>query len=121
VAMVQVWRSALSRMAQRLLIGLVHGYRLFFRAWIGNRCRFEPSCSAYALQALHRHGALTGATLSTRRLLRCHPWCAGGHDPVPELPPGAAKQPVGGLFTDWASSSTDIQPGTSSPLSRKLP
>lgn len=68
---------------QVVLIGLVRGYRLFFKAWLGNSCRFEPSCSAYALAALQSHGAAIGSSLTVTRLLRCHPWCAGGLDPVP--------------------------------------
>ncbi len=72
---------------KRLLIGLVEMYRLLFKAWIGPACRFEPSCSAYALQALQQHGAAAGSYLTVARLLRCHPWCAGGCDPVPEKAP----------------------------------
>ena len=68
---------------QQLLIGVVKGYRLLLSPWLGSSCRFEPTCSAYALTALETHGATTGAYLSARRLLRCHPWCAGGCDPVP--------------------------------------
>lgn len=85
----------LALLPRKLLIALVKGYRLLLRPWIGNVCRFEPSCSAYALQALHEHGALEGTALSAGRLLRCHPWCAGGEDPVP-----ARFHPLaGGLFT----------------------
>lgn len=69
---------------QQLLSGLVRGYRLLLKPWVGNACRFEPSCSAYALTALQRHGALRGSALAGWRVLRCHPWCAGGHDPVPD-------------------------------------
>jgi putative membrane protein insertion efficiency factor len=65
------------------LIGAVKFYRLMLSPWLGSACRFEPTCSAYALTALETHGASTGAYLSARRLLRCHPWCAGGCDPVP--------------------------------------
>ena len=68
---------------QRALIGMVKFYRLMLSPWLGSGCRFEPTCSAYALTALETHGASTGACLSARRLLRCHPWCAGGCDPVP--------------------------------------
>lgn len=68
---------------RRLLQLPVHGYRLFFKAWLGNACRFEPTCSAYALLALERHGAWRGSLLAGHRLLRCHPWCDGGHNPVP--------------------------------------
>lgn len=70
-------------MIRRLLIGLVKGYRLFLSPWLGSDCRFEPTCSAYALQALERHGALGGTWLTVCRLGRCQPWCQGGHDPVP--------------------------------------
>ncbi|HEX6019023.1 MAG TPA: membrane protein insertion efficiency factor YidD [Burkholderiaceae bacterium] len=71
----------------RALIGLVLAYRFALRPWLGNACRFEPTCSAYALQALRRHGALAGGALAGARLLRCHPWCQGGCDPVPQQPP----------------------------------
>jgi len=51
--------------------------------WLGSSCRFEPTCSVYSLQALEQHGAAAGSYLTLRRLVRCHPWCAGGADPVP--------------------------------------
>ncbi len=73
-------------MMQRLLIALVRGYRLLLSPWLGSACRFEPTCSRYALEALERHGAAGGSYLAARRLLRCHPWCDGGHDPVPTEP-----------------------------------
>lgn len=72
---------------RRGLMALVRGYRLLLSPWLGSSCRFEPSCSVYALQALERHGALAGGTLMLRRLARCQPWCAGGCDPVPDQPP----------------------------------
>jgi putative membrane protein insertion efficiency factor len=72
-------------MMQRLLMGLVKTYRVLFSPWVGSACRFEPTCSAYSLQALQTHGAAKGAYLTLRRLARCHPWCAGGHDPVPKV------------------------------------
>lgn len=65
------------------LLGLVKGYRLLLSPWLGSGCRFEPSCSLYSIGALERHGALGGSYLTLRRLVRCHPWCDGGHDPVP--------------------------------------
>lgn len=71
-------------MVRTFLIYLVKGYRLFFSSWLGNSCRFEPSCSQYALDALDKHGAMYGTLLIIWRLLRCQPWCKGGHDPVPE-------------------------------------
>ena len=74
-------------MMQRLLMRLVRAYRLLLSPSIGSACRFEPTCSAYSLQALERHGAVWGSGLTLARLARCHPWCAGGHDPVPEEAP----------------------------------
>ena len=95
--------SWLSQLPRRLLTGLVQAYRLLLRAWIGSACRFEPSCSAYALQALERHGAARGSLLSAARLLRCHPYCAGGCDPVPEN----FKNPVAGLFSRLGPSQAE--------------
>ena len=76
-------------MMRALLIGVVKGYRLILSPWLGSACRFEPTCSAYSLQASQQHGAAAGSYLTLRRLVRCHPWCDGGCDPVPaELPRG---------------------------------
>jgi hypothetical protein len=72
---------------RRVLMGLVRGYSLLLSPWLGNNCRFEPTCSTFALGVLERHGALAGSYLTLKRLGRCGPWCAGGHDPVPEAPP----------------------------------
>jgi hypothetical protein len=66
-----------------LLIGLLTVYRRFISPLLGPRCRFYPSCSAYALEAVQLHGALRGSWLAVRRLSRCHPFHAGGLDPVP--------------------------------------
>ena len=78
--------------AQKLLIVLVRGYRYLISPLLGAHCRFYPSCSQYALTALEKHGAIKGARLAGARLLRCHPWHAGGHDPVPEiLSPSASR------------------------------
>lgn len=62
----------------------VHAYRLVLSPWLGLNCRFQPTCSAYALEALEKHGALRGGWLALRRILRCHPGGGSGHDPVPE-------------------------------------
>lgn len=67
----------------RLLVGLVRTYRTWISPVLPPSCRFEPSCSAYALEALGTHGALRGTWLIVRRLLRCGPWHPGGWDPVP--------------------------------------
>ena len=72
---------------QAVLIGGVRAYRFFLSPWLGSACRFEPTCSAYALDALGRHGAAAGLALTFGRIGRCHPWCAGGFDPVPVTPP----------------------------------
>ncbi len=80
-------RARLHNLPRAALIGLVRGYRLLLKPWLGNACRFEPSCSQYALDALGQHGAVVGGTLAAGRLLRCHPWCAGGIDPMPAQPP----------------------------------
>ena len=80
---------------RQMLMGAVRAYRLLLKPWLGNACRFEPTCSQYALDALQRHGALAGSGLITARLLRCHPWCDGGCDPVPEQLP----RPIHGLFS----------------------
>ena len=69
--------------AARLLLWLVEGYRVLFSPLLGGHCRFWPSCSAYAEEAIRRHGARRGASLTLARLLRCQPFHRGGIDPVP--------------------------------------
>lgn len=68
-----------------LLIGFLKAYRLLISPLYGQVCRFHPSCSAYALEAVTRHGSIRGSWLAVRRLVRCHPWSAGGYDPVPPV------------------------------------
>lgn len=70
-----------------VLMAVVKAYRLLLSPWLGAACRFEPTCSVYALEALERHGSLAGSYLALRRLARCQPWCQGGCDPVPDHPP----------------------------------
>ncbi len=67
----------------RLLVLLLRGYRFAISPLYGQVCRYYPSCSAYALQAVTEHGSLRGSWLAVRRIARCHPWAAGGVDPVP--------------------------------------
>jgi uncharacterized protein len=75
----------------RLLLLLVRGYQLFISPLLGPRCRFYPSCSAYAVTALQTHGALGGSWLAVRRLGRCHPWNPGGVDHVPPARLGGSE------------------------------
>lgn len=67
----------------RLLIGLVWGYQVYLGPFLGGRCRYHPSCSAYAIEAIRLHGAVRGAWLAARRIGRCHPWGGSGYDPPP--------------------------------------
>lgn len=69
---------------RRTLIVILRGYQLFISPLLGQHCRFHPSCSNYGIEAICLHGALRGGWLTLRRVLRCHPWHAGGLDPVPE-------------------------------------
>ncbi len=75
----------------RLVALPVHAYRLLWSPWVGHGCRFQPTCSAYALEALEKRGALVGTWLTLRRLARCHPFGGSGYDPVPERKPDDAR------------------------------
>ena len=70
-------------MIRAMLLGLLAGYRRFVSPLLPPACRFHPTCSAYAAEAVRRHGALKGSFLTVKRLSRCHPFCEGGVDPVP--------------------------------------
>jgi len=87
--LIMSWLRRLDSYLARALSLLIRGYQLTLSPWLGRACRFTPSCSQYGIDALTTHGTLAGVWLTVRRLLRCHPWCAGGHDPVPD-----AKHPV---------------------------
>lgn len=99
-----VWRTV----PQRALILLVRGYRLFLSPWLGSSCRFEPTCSVYALEALQRHGAAAGTYLAAARVARCHPWCQGGLDPVPPQAPSLFRR-----FASEAAPSSSLSDKTS--------
>ncbi|MFO7770803.1 membrane protein insertion efficiency factor YidD [Roseovarius gahaiensis] len=62
----------------------IKAYRLILSPWVGYHCRYHPTCSQYALEALQKHGGLKGGWLAAKRIARCNPWGACGHDPVPE-------------------------------------
>lgn len=82
----------MNRILLTLLLWLLHGYRFVISPWLGNCCRFYPSCSSYAIEALTQHGIFRGLWLTFRRLIRCHPWHSHtGYDPVP-LSKNAYKQ-----------------------------
>lgn len=73
----------MTRWPTHMLVWLVRGYQLFISPMLGSNCRFEPTCSQYAIEALRTHGALRGGWLALRRIGRCQPLHSGGHDPVP--------------------------------------
>ena len=75
--------SAVSKVLAWPLIKLVQFYRIVISPWLGANCRYQPSCSSYAIEALQTHGVLRGSYLAARRIGRCHPWGGSGYDPVP--------------------------------------
>lgn len=66
-----------------VVLMIIRFYRYFLSPWVGNYCRFSPTCSSYAQQALHQYGGIRGSFLMLKRLLKCHPWHPGGVDPIP--------------------------------------
>jgi len=78
---------SMTRLLTYLLAFLLRGYRLANSPWFGAACRFEPTCSAYAVEAIQLHGPVRGAWLAARRITRCHPWGGSGYDPVPAHAP----------------------------------
>ncbi len=89
------------RLASQFTIGIVRAYQWLVSPVLPMSCRYHPSCSHYACEAILRHGVLRGGWLAALRILRCHPWRAGGLDPVPERfePPFAAALESAGLRT----------------------
>lgn len=82
-AIAWLWNHSLGWLLTMVLVGLVRGYRLLISPILPPTCRYHPSCSAYALEALQVHGALKGTALASWRLMRCNPFSGGGYDPVP--------------------------------------
>ncbi len=109
--------TALLHLPRAALILLVRGYRLLLSPWVGQSCRFAPTCSVYAIQALQKHGAVIGTGLAGWRILRCNPWCHGGCDEVPDNMPWdrAKASPSAGLFTSLLHSDTGTLPAAATP------
>lgn len=85
--------NAVSRALAKPLIGLVRLYRVALSPWLGMNCRYQPTCSSYAIEALQVHGVLKGSWLAAKRIVSCNPWGGSGYDPVPgtkedDEPPG---------------------------------
>jgi hypothetical protein len=78
--------NAVSKALAWPLIQVVRLYRLAISPWLGANCRFDPTCSTYAIEALQVHGILKGTWLAVKRIGRCHPWGGSGYDPVPDIP-----------------------------------
>ena len=86
--------NTLSKIFARLAIGMIRAYQYLFSPWLGPRCRYSPSCSEYAVEALRLHGAAHGGWLTIKRLARCHPWATFGYDPVPTSRPDRHQSSV---------------------------
>ena len=78
--------AALKSIFSKLIIGIVRFYQLAVSPWLGNNCRYSPTCSQYMIEAVNEWGPLKGCWLGIKRIGRCHPWGSGDHDPVPENP-----------------------------------
>jgi putative membrane protein insertion efficiency factor len=74
----------LARATERVMLGLIRTYQLTLSPWLGRDCRYTPTCSAYAAEAIRRFGPRRGAWLALKRVGRCHPWGGAGYDPVPD-------------------------------------
>ena len=119
VSCVRQLAARLARMPAAVLIALVRFYRFAFSPCLGASCRFEPTCSAYALEALQRRGAFVGASLTLWRIARCHPACQGGHDPVPD-PAGTAGRRLFSFLPNGAES-RQVGPSQTAATERRVP
>ncbi|WP_084539943.1 membrane protein insertion efficiency factor YidD [Azorhizobium doebereinerae] len=96
-------RRALARLPRLLLRGPILAYRYTLSAFLGRQCRYLPTCSAYADEAIARHGAWAGGWMATARLCRCHPWGGAGFDPVPQCLPAEARWDRPWRYGAWRS------------------
>lgn len=88
-------RGPVARGAVKLLTVCIRAYRFALSPWLGSVCRYQPTCSSYALTAVETHGPVYGSVLALKRILRCHPWGGAGYDPVPRrdvAPPDSAGE-----------------------------
>ncbi|XQZ47554.1 membrane protein insertion efficiency factor YidD (plasmid) [Paracoccus yeei] len=85
-------RNIFSRAASDGMIGLVRAYQLGLSPWFGHACRFQPTCSSYAIEAIRHHGPAKGGALAAWRIARCNPFGGSGYDPVPSLLNAQAKE-----------------------------
>ena len=76
--------SKMLDLPKKILVLLLRGYKMLISPWLGQNCRFYPGCANYAMEAVERHGVISGGGLAVKRLCKCHPWHEGGFDPVPE-------------------------------------
>jgi putative membrane protein insertion efficiency factor len=108
-----VLSATVGRFFRLLLVGLILGYRKVLSPLLGPRCRFYPSCSAYALDAVRVHGAAKGTALATWRVCRCHPWTPGGVDHVP--PKGAWRSEPYVALEDHSALAASLTPDPDNP------
>jgi len=94
-------------MIKTILLAAIRSYRFVLSPWLGNACRYWPTCSEYSMQAIEQHGALRGSGLMLARLARCHPYSAGGVDPVPQQFSLRCGRPANGA--DARSTYTSIE------------
>ena len=101
-------RSTTRNVGEVAALGLIKAYQYGIRPMLGQRCRFFPSCSEYTAEAIAEYGVLRGAAMGAMRLAKCHPWTAGGYDPVPPCAPGRSGTPV-------SSKTASVQPASHNP------
>jgi putative membrane protein insertion efficiency factor len=87
----ETWALTPGNIVRAALLGLIRLYQITLSPWLGRQCRYEPTCSRYAAEALQRFGVRRGMRLAAKRIARCHPWGRSGYDPVPQLEPPARR------------------------------